>query len=109
VVSSVPGQRFGTIFYGFYPANVPWAQFSPSYRCVSYPIQRTGDRSSGGTAGQCNGELRLDFNARRASNAGGLGSPFVAGQVFYAQGWFRDPGAPKQTNLSNGLRFTLCD
>jgi hypothetical protein len=28
--------------------------------------------------------------------------------VLYAQGWFRDPGAAKQTNLSNGLRFTLC-
>jgi formylglycine-generating enzyme required for sulfatase activity len=28
--------------------------------------------------------------------------------VIHAQGWFRDPGAPKQTNLSNGLRFTLC-
>ncbi len=24
-------------------------------------------------------------------------------------GRFRDPGAPKGTNLSNGLRLTLCD
>jgi hypothetical protein len=109
VIRSVPGNRSGTIFYGFYQANVPWAQFSPSYRCVAYPIQRTGDQASGGTAGQCNGELRLDFNAWRTANPGALGNPFVAGQVFHAQGWFRDPGAPKQTNLSDGLRFTLCD
>ncbi len=52
---------------------------------------------------------RLDFNAWRAANPGALGNPFVAGQVFHAQGWFRDPGAPKQTNLSDGLRFTLCE
>jgi hypothetical protein len=109
VVSTMPGQRFGTIFYGFYAGAVPWAPFSPSYQCIAFPIQRTGDRQSGGTAGQCNGELRLDFNAWRAANPGALGSPYVAGQVIHAQGWFRDPGAPKQTNLSDGLRFTLCD
>ncbi len=109
VVSNVPGQRFGTIFYGFYAGAVPWAPFSPSFQCIAFPIQRTGDRQSSGTAGQCNGELRLDFNAWRAANPGALGSPYVAGQVIYAQGWFRDPGAPKQTNLSDGLRFTLCD
>jgi Tol biopolymer transport system component len=109
VVRNTPGQRFGTIFYGFYAGAVPWAPFSPSFQCIAFPIQRTGDRQSGGTAGQCNGELRLDFNAWRAGNPGALGSPYVAGQVIFAQGWFRDPGAPKQTNLSDGLRFTLCD
>jgi hypothetical protein len=109
VVSNMPGQRFGTIFYGFYAGAVPWAPFSPSFQCIAFPIQRTGDRQSGGTAGQCNGELRLDFNAWRTANPGALGSPYVAGQVIHAQGWFRDPGAPKQTNLSDGLRFTLCN
>jgi formylglycine-generating enzyme required for sulfatase activity len=107
VVSNVPGQRAGTIFFGFYPASIPWAPFSPSYQCVAFPIQRTGDRFSGGVAGQCNGELRLDFNAWRAAHPTALGSPYVAGQVFNAQGWFRDPGSPKQTNLSNALRFVL--
>ncbi|MBL8802959.1 MAG: LamG domain-containing protein [Planctomycetes bacterium] len=109
VVSNVPGQRFGTIFYGFYQLVTPWAPGSGSYKCIAFPIQRTGDRQSGGTAGQCNGELRLDFNAWRAANPGALGTPYVAGQVIYAQGWFRDPGAPKQTNLSDGLRFALCN
>jgi len=108
VVSNVEGQRYGLIYYGFYPVAVPWSPASTSYRCVSFPQQRTPVVDSGGVAGQCNGELRLDFNAWRAGNPGGLGNPFVAGQVFYAQGWFRDPGAPKQTNLSDGLRFVLC-
>jgi formylglycine-generating enzyme required for sulfatase activity len=107
VVNNAPGQRFGTIFFGFYPTSLPWAPSSPSFQCVAFPIQRTGDRFSGGVAGQCNGEFRFDFNAWRAANPGGLGAPYVAGQMFYAQGWFRDPGAPKQTNLSNGLAFTL--
>jgi hypothetical protein len=109
VVSNVPGQRYGTIFYGFYPANVPWAPNSPSYRCVSFPIQRMGNLPTHGTTSQCNGDLTIDFNAWYAANPGALGAPFIAGQVFYAQGWYRDPAAPKQTNLSNGLRFTLCN
>jgi formylglycine-generating enzyme required for sulfatase activity len=107
VVNNAPGQRSGTIFYGFYQLVTPWAPGSFSYKCIANPTGRTGDRQSGGTAGLCNGEFRLDFNAWRAANPGALGSPFVAGQVFYAQGWFRDPGAPKQTNLSDGLRFAL--
>lgn len=107
VVSIVPGQRYGTLYYGFYQNITPWAPGSLSYQCIASPVQRLGIFDTGGTAGQCNGELRLDFNAWRAANPGALGSPFVAGQVFQAQGWFRDPGAPKQTNLSNALRFVL--
>lgn len=76
---------------------------------MSFPQQRLPVVDTGGVAGQCNGELRIDFNAWLQANPGGLGNPFVQGQVFYAQGWFRDPGAPKQTNLSDGLRFTLCN
>src|SRR5882672_1032522 len=109
VAYSVEGNRMGLIYYGFYAASAPWAIGSTSYRCVGYPVQRTGASNSGGTLGQCNGEFRVDFNAWIQANPLALGYPFVAGQVFYAQGWFRDSGAPKGTNLSNGLRFTLCD
>jgi hypothetical protein len=35
-----------------------------------------------------------------------LGTPFSAGDAIYAQGWFRDPPAPKTTNLSNALQLT---
>jgi hypothetical protein len=108
-VNDLPGQRWGTIFYGFYPASTPWAPNSPSYRCVSFPIQRMGNLQANGGISQCNGSFGVDFNAWYAANPGALGSPFVPGQVFYAQGWYRDPAAPKQTNLSNALRFTLCN
>lgn len=108
VVSAVPRDRSGTLFYGFYQSITPWAPGSFSYKCIASPTQRMGVLMSGGTFGQqCSGELRQDFNAWRAANPGGLGSPFIAGQVFHAQAWFRDPAAPKGTNLSNALRFVL--
>lgn len=109
VVSALEGGKVGLIFYGLCPAAVPWALNSPSYRCVSYPVQRTGATNSGGTPGQCDGELRVDFNAWLQAHPTALGSPFFAGEVLYAQGWFRDSGAPKGTNLSDGLRFALCN
>jgi hypothetical protein len=109
LVQHVEGNRMGLIYYGFYPAAVPWAPNSPSYRCIAYPTQRLPTHNSGGTLGACDGQLHTDFNAWIQANPFGLGYPFVAGQVFYAQGWFRDSGAPKGTNLSDGLRFTLCN
>jgi Tol biopolymer transport system component len=108
-ISNVEGQRTGLIFYGLAPAAQPWGLGSSSYLCVLYPVQRTGAQVSGGTAGACDGTLAIDWNAWRAANPGGLGSPFVAGDQFYAQGWFRDGGAVKGTNLSGGVRFTVCD
>jgi uncharacterized delta-60 repeat protein len=111
VVDNVPTQKMGLIFYGLngIPAPQPWALGSMSYLCVFYPVNRTGAQNSGGSVGACDGELRIDFNAWRTANPTALGAPFAAGQVLYAQGWFRDAGAAKGTNLSDGLRFTLCD
>jgi hypothetical protein len=107
-VGSVPAQRQGLVFYGFYAANQAWAPFSPSYLCVAPPVQRTGAMSSGGVFGQCNGRLEVDFNAWRAANPTALGYPFAPGQTIRAQGWYRDPAAPAQTNLSDALAFALC-
>jgi formylglycine-generating enzyme required for sulfatase activity len=107
-VGSVPAQRQGLVFYGFYAANQAWAPFSPSYLCVAPPVQRTGAMSSGGVFGQCNGRLEVDFNAWRAANPTALGYPFAPGQTIRAQGWYRDPAAPSQTNLSNALEAVLC-
>jgi len=109
VVDNVPTQRMGLIFYGLnsIPQPQPWAVGSASYLCIFYPVNRTGAHSSGGSVGACDGELRVDFNAWRTANPTALGAPFTAGQTLYAQGWFRDAGAAKQTNLSNGLRFVL--
>jgi hypothetical protein len=89
VVSNVPGQRYGTMFYGFYPLATPWAPGSLSYQCIAAPVQRFGVQDTGGVDGQCDCELRIAFNAWRAGNPGGLGKALVQEQVFYAQGWFR--------------------
>jgi hypothetical protein len=108
-VSEVPGQRFGTIMYSFNATAVSWSPLSSSYRCVAFPVQRLGDQFSGGVAGQCDGVLSIDFNSWRYNNPTALGSPFLPGMLLHAQGWFRDPAAPKQTNLSNAIRFMLCN
>jgi Tol biopolymer transport system component len=107
-VVSAPGLRTGLIFYGAATQSAPWASGSTSVLCVQPPHARTGNQSSGGTAGACDGEFSLDWNAWRAAHPGALGSPFAAGEQFHAQCWFRDPGAPTHTNLSNALSFTLC-
>jgi formylglycine-generating enzyme required for sulfatase activity len=109
VVDNVPTQRMGLIFYGLdsIPQPQPWAIGSSSYLCIYYPVNRTGAHNSGGSIGPCDGELRVDFNSWRNANPAALGSPFAGGQMLYAQGWFRDPGAAKQTNLSNALQFSL--
>lgn len=106
--SNVEGSKAGLVFYsisGEFPQ--PWAAGSTSFLCVKTPTQRTPATTTGGTAGQCNGALALDFAAFMTANPGALGQPISAGQTFHAQTWFRDPPAPKTTNLSNGLRFTL--
>jgi hypothetical protein len=106
--ASVEGAKSGLIFYsvaGEFPQ--PWAPGSTSFLCVKTPTQRTPSQSTGGATGQCNGALNVDFLAFMAANPTAIGQPLASGQTFYSQAWFRDPPAPKTTNLSNGLRFTL--
>jgi Tol biopolymer transport system component len=107
-VTGVEGQRQGLIFYGVSGrvAN-PWGPGSSSFLCVNTPTQRTPVQSSGGTNTACDGVFTLDFNAYRAANSTALGQPMAAGLVLDAQAWFRDPPAPKTTNLSNAFEFTL--
>jgi hypothetical protein len=109
-IASVEGQRQGLIFYGldntgFSP--LPWSSGSSSFLCVKPPTQRTGPQSSGGAIASCSGTLSLDWNAFHAANPGALGGAITAGSRVYAQGWFRDPPAPKSTNLSNALELTV--
>jgi hypothetical protein len=106
-VGNVPGQRGGIVFYGLAPDAAPWGG-GTSFRCVGLPVQRLGLSSSGGTAGACDGELRVDLNSWMQAHPAGLGSPYGAGQVLHAQGWYRDGGAPLSSNLSDALAFTLC-
>lgn len=106
--AGVEGQKSGIVFYGIHGrvAN-PWAVGSTSTLCVKAPSQRMGTQNSGGTLGSCNGTLAEDWNAFRASHATALGSPFAPGNVVNSQGWFRDPLAPKTTNLTNALEFVV--
>jgi hypothetical protein len=109
-IANLEGQKFGIIFYGinqtgFTPST--WAVGSTSFLCVKGPTQRTGTQNSGGTANACDGALALNWNAYVTANPGALGSPFSAGDKIYVQGWYRDPPAPKTTNLSNGVELTV--
>jgi hypothetical protein len=109
-VSGAEGQKQGLIFYGIDNQGwtpLPWAAGSTSFLCVKPPTQRTPAQNTGGTLAGCDGALSLDWNAFRATHPGALGDPFSIGQHVFAQGWFRDPPAPKTTNLSNGLDFVV--
>jgi len=108
-VNNVEGQENGLIFYGINGAvPVPWSPTSTSYLCITPPTQRTPVQNSGGTNGACNGVIQIDWNAYIATHPGTLGTPFSAGEQVWAQLYFRDPPAPRTTNLSNGLSYIVC-
>jgi hypothetical protein len=106
-VQQVEGQRAGLILYGTTAAAVPWASGSSSVLCVGAPRQRTTLSFSGGTHASCDGALAIDLLAWIAAHPGALGTPLQAGQSLYLQGYFRDPPAPKGSNLSGGWAVTL--
>jgi hypothetical protein len=106
-VANVEGAKTGLIFYGLGRAALPWGT-GTSFLCVKAPTQRTPAQPTGGAANSCTGSMTVDFNGFLAANPLALGQPAFAGETFDAQGWFRDPPAPKTTNLSNGLEFTMC-
>ena len=100
--TSVEGQRQGILFWGFAPKAIQWGQ---TYRCVAAPLQRTGSQTSGGTSGQCDGTLSIDFTAWMQAHP--AKAPAV-GEFVYMQAWFRDPPSAKTTSFSDGLRFPIC-
>jgi hypothetical protein len=108
-VANLEGQKTGLIFYGINNTSfVPQAWGSgSSFLCVKAPTQRTITLPTGGIAGLCDGSMLLDFGAYQLANPGALGQPFAAGNKVYAQAWYRDPPAPKTTNLSNGVELTF--
>ena len=107
--SNLEGQKTGLLFYGINNSGfVPqtWGS-GTSFLCVKAPTQRTTTQPTGGIAGLCDGSMMLDFGAFQLSNPGSLGQPFAVGNKVYAQAWYRDPPAPKTTNLSNGVELTF--
>jgi len=106
-VDAVEGAKIGLFFYGVNGrAATPWGTGS-SFLCVKSPSQRTPTQGSGGFAGTCGGVYVLDWSAFVFANPTSLGAPFAAGDTVDAQAWFRDPPAPKSTNLSNALEFVV--
>ncbi len=108
--TDVEPQRLGVVFYGldnggFTP--LPWAAGSTSWFCVRPPTQRGPITNSGGVLAQCTGVISLDWSAFVHAAPGSLGAPFVGGETVNAQAWFRDPTAPRGTNLSDALRFSV--
>ena len=107
---TVAGQRSGLIFYGLNNAGwspMAWATGSSSFLCVKPPTQRTTIQNSGGFVNTCTGAIGLDWNAFQSSNPSAYGQPWIVGENVYAQGWYRDPGVPKNTNLSDALLLCL--
>ncbi len=107
-VANLEGQKQGLIFYGVnnngFTPN-PWGAGS-SFTCVKAPTQRTGSQNSGGIAGLCNGSFGILWDSYQSANSSALGNPFAPGDRVYVQAWFRDPAAPKTTNLSDALELT---
>ncbi|MBM3987669.1 MAG: hypothetical protein FJ294_06905 [Planctomycetes bacterium] len=106
--SGVEGAKQGLIFYSVTGRTALAWGTSSSFLCVKAPTQRTPAQLSGGSVGQCNGSLSIDWSSYIASATAPLGAPFSAGGVVQAQAWFRDPPSPKTTMLSSALEFTLC-
>jgi probable HAF family extracellular repeat protein len=105
-ITGVEGQKTGIIFYGLQSNASPWASGSSSWLCVKAPSQRTGVQASGGTLGFCDGAFSLNWDAYQTANPSALGQPWHLGNHVFVQGWFRDPPAPKTTNLSNAIDLT---
>jgi hypothetical protein len=89
---------------GFVP--LPWPTGSTSFLCVKPPTQRTPPQSSGGTIGACDGSFALDWNAFQSADSSALRNPWLVSGKVYLQAWYRDPPAPKMTNLSNAVELT---
>ena len=108
-VQDVEGQKQGILFYGLSgPLAQTWGGGSSSFLCVKPPTQRTSTLNSGGLFGMCDGAFALDFNAWLAAHPSAMGQPLSTGQSVHIQAWYRDPGSPKTTSLSNALHFRLC-
>lgn len=109
-VANVEGQKQGLLFYGLDNSGftpLPWAATSTSFFCVKSPTQRTFPQSSGGTASQCDGAFAVELNNFFNVFPSALGLPFASGEKLYVQSWFRDPPAPRTTNLSNAIELTM--
>jgi len=99
------------LFYGGNgQGNVP---FQGGTLCVAPAIRRTPGTTTGGNPppNDCSGVPSIDMNLFAVGGLGGSPQPFLTtvGAVVNCQWWGRDPGfpAPNNTQLSNGLEYTV--
>ncbi|MCC6407511.1 MAG: hypothetical protein IT453_10105 [Planctomycetes bacterium] len=96
------GAKNGLFFYGTNgPAQQP---FQGGELCVKPPLKRLAVQSTGGTNGQCDGSLAVDFNQVIAS---GIDPQLQLGTQVAIQAWTRDPADPFKTNLTSARLFTI--
>jgi subtilisin-like proprotein convertase family protein len=108
--NNVEGLRSALFFYGINGrVAFPWSNTgSTSWMCVKSPVQRLPLSNTGGTLSTCNGHISLDLAAYWAAHPLALGQPLQPTEFFQVQAWYRDPPAPKSTNLTDALEFYLC-
>ena len=101
--SPAPSNRNGIFFYGLNPAFTP---FNAGTLCVQPPIRRTNVQNSAGNPPpvNCSGTFSYDFNALIGS---GLDPQLGAGVTIYGQFWFRSPGDPGNSAMSQAAAFTI--
>ena len=100
------------LFYG--TSGQASGAFQGGTLCVAAPVRRTPATFTGGNPppNDCSGVAAIDMNFFAVGGMGGTPSPLllVPGTVVNCQWWGRDPGyaAPNNTQLSNGLEYTVC-
>jgi len=95
----------GLVFYGTSGADAQ--PFQGGTLCVRAPLHRTPRQWSGGNPPpqDCSGSFAMEFK----SYAQSLVDPsLVPGASVNAQYWYRDPGDPYGSGLTDAVSFTLC-
>jgi hypothetical protein len=99
------------LFYG--STGQAATPFQGGTLCVKTPIKRTPGTNTFGNPppNDCSGAPGIDMNLFAVGGGGGIPLPAltVPGTVIDCQWWGRDPGfaAPNNTQLSNGLEYTV--
>jgi hypothetical protein len=104
VATEILNNENGMLFYGYAVQALP---FEGGTLCITAPAKRTSVSNSGGSpvGVDCSGAFTFDFNAHIQS---GVDPLLVVGQQVGAQFWSRDPRDPFGSNLTDAVRFAIC-
>ena len=94
--SQVEAVQFGVLFYS--TSGSALIPFQGGALCANPPLIRMSVQHSGGAA-PCTGTFNQDMS--------GLLGALTSGTIVQCQYWFRDPGDPFGTGLSNALEFAV--